>query len=570
MPDLSAHHYYVNDDADPVEITDRIQFDSWELTEHAEESSVGTSSIIVDDPDMDLDEIRGHRTYYVIEDASGDDEMVYLGFFADQTIERGMYRVGREWHINVVDANSVIDKRIMTGSSSNRPAETDVERILWLITTSEGHGLDHTSAWVSTANPVNMDACDYRGQRLSNVIDDCAQASGKNHYAFWDDDYVNLWYGAQDLTTRSSTLSLSNDLAEIDGETIFAISEDTKLTRDPSRVYSGVYLPYDGGAVYKQASFDETIYTWRRDSNMPSLNVKTAAKANARADRYLIDLADQELRIDTTVIVPNTAVNELRAGMRVLFRATHFTDGLDVFTWCLILSRTVKAWTHDQYMVTMTLSPGPPGPSCAVAASTAVGTYITDQPYSTGTYSISLTPGVSSAVMAGFMVENWNIPTASFTSSTGLNDSALSTISEGFFVAGWNHTSGGVLSPSVTYYGGYGNFATEGAVIAALPTSATSPTQVKQGTGAATFDATPAVGSLIAVVLFGHGYGVFDHPESPADGWTLLQRIDWKLDFAAFCMGIWVRCYQDGDTLTYGNTTGTGGKEILLAEWPIT
>ena len=356
---MSAHHYYVNDAGDPEEITDRIQFDSWELTEHAEESSVATSSIIIDDPLMDLDEIRGNRGYYVTEDATGSEEMLWYGYFADQTIERGIYPLGREWHINVVDANALVDKRIMAVTDFNRPAETDVERILALLTTTEAyHAIDGTTDWISTANPVDMDACDYRGQRLTNVIDDCAQASGKNHYAFWtDEDGRVLWYGAQDLTTRSSTLYLSNDLAEIDDVTTFAISEDTSLMRDPSRVYSGVYLPYDGGAVYKAATFDETIYTWRRDVSMPTLNVKTAAKANARADRYLIDLSTQELRIHTTVIVPNTLVNELRAGMRVPFRATHFPDGLDLFTWCRILSRTVKAWTHDQYMVTMTLSP---------------------------------------------------------------------------------------------------------------------------------------------------------------------------------------------------------------------
>ncbi len=38
------------------------------------------------------------------------------------------------------------------------------------------------TTYLDTSGPVNMDAVDYRGQYVRDIIDDCAQQSGKNWY----------------------------------------------------------------------------------------------------------------------------------------------------------------------------------------------------------------------------------------------------------------------------------------------------------------------------------------------------------------------------------------------------
>ena len=57
---------------------------------------------------------------------TGSNAVIYVGYTADRGISRGEYRsdTSRVWAINLVDINTVIDRRVMTGSDANRPAET--------------------------------------------------------------------------------------------------------------------------------------------------------------------------------------------------------------------------------------------------------------------------------------------------------------------------------------------------------------------------------------------------------------------------------------------------------------
>lgn len=149
------------------------------------------------------------------------------------------------------------------------------------------------------------------------------------------------------MTTYNSPLSLSNDPADWTDAALLAgsslvwpISADTKLKRDPSRVFSGIYLPYEGGAVFRRRMATATTFT-HRDAIMPSLNVKSSTKAIARAVRYLDQLKDQDERITTTVELPRAIATKLRAGMMVRFKATHF-PGYTSFRYCRVLSCSPK------------------------------------------------------------------------------------------------------------------------------------------------------------------------------------------------------------------------------------
>ena len=367
---MSLTHYFRGDDGVVVEITDNVRLYTFETTMQAEEGSVGTSEVPVDDPSSELT-IGGHRLFYSLEDAAtGSNTVTYVGYTADRNVTRGPYKtdVGREWRVNLVDVNSVLSRRILTGSTANRPAETDVARIQWLAGTEEADIIDDFSM-VDTTGAVMMDAVDYRGQRPDDVLNDCSQQSGKNYFLtnvgtfagnFW------LFYRQASDETYSSPLRLSNSLADVDDAWTFAISEDTKLNRDPSRVYSGIHLPYDGGTVYVTSAATANTFALKgRDASMPAENVKSLARATARANRYLADLDTEEDRITTSYRVPAAKVNFLREGMRVQFKATHL-PGYDSFVWLRCLTRTVKQDSEESYWVTVELSTSDPAPAAPV------------------------------------------------------------------------------------------------------------------------------------------------------------------------------------------------------------
>jgi hypothetical protein len=353
---MTIRVYFRNAAGDIEEITDALAVETLEVSENAEEGSVAISRVALDDPDMTLD-IGGHRLFYIEEDeVYGEEPKIFRGFTADRSYSRGQHPLGREIQAQVADMNVVWQRRVMVGADCKRPAETDVARMQWLVTTAEA-GLIDDDTYLSTASPVNMDKCDYRGQMMGSVADDCAQASGKNWYITHDDVTglgPMIWYGHQALEVYDSPLRLSNVLSEIDDVTTFAISDDTTLQRDPSRVFSGVYLPYDGGAVYRQSADTATAFA-RRDVVMPSANVKSKTKAIARAVRYLADLDEETDRITTAVLLPAAQVNDIRPGMRVQFGASHLPGYEFDYHWVRVLSRTVAYWVPGQYKLTLVL-----------------------------------------------------------------------------------------------------------------------------------------------------------------------------------------------------------------------
>ena len=346
---------YVQSVGSNVDISARIRAYSLDVTSNAEQGSVAFSKLILDDPDGGLN-ITGHRHLYLYETSEGSNRvLVYDGFTADREVTRGAsFRTGsaRQWAVNLVDPNSLISRRIMRGSDANRPAETDVQRIQWLLTTTEFGNVVTTSRYVSTLYPVAMDAVDYRDQSNQQIVDDCSQASGKNFFVFRDEpvDAYGLFYDFPGSSAYRSTIRLSNVLSDIDSTTTFAVSDvDTKLNRDPSRVYSGIVLPYDGGDVYVQDA-NIALAFFHRDTTAPSVNVKTSAKATARANRYLADAASEADVITTSFKVPLAYVNHLMQGMAVQCRFSHL-PGYDTFTWMRVLNRQVVATSEEDYTV---------------------------------------------------------------------------------------------------------------------------------------------------------------------------------------------------------------------------
>jgi hypothetical protein len=360
-----------------IEFTEHVRLYTLDVTENAEEGSVATSNIMVEDPDGTFDFPPLTRIWGVeAEVAQSSNTYVYHGYIASRRIHRGdstLTSSARVWDIEVVDENSILTRRVLSSPNANRPAETDVQRVTWLANEADGQLLIDSTEWLFEASPVAMDAVDYRGQTAQEVLNDCAQASGKNYYAYFKEGTgTGLWYGSPDHTGRVSMVRLTNVLGEVNhDQNIYEISRDTVLERDPSRLLSGLYGQYAEQAVYvrNDAMFR---YIGLRDLPFSWANVKTQAKAIARANRSLADLDSEEDRITTTVIVPAARVNWIKAGYRVRFRAVHL-PGYEDFVWLRVLHRSVvqtsEQLDNGSYTLTLELGTGsiPESPTVAPA-----------------------------------------------------------------------------------------------------------------------------------------------------------------------------------------------------------
>jgi hypothetical protein len=384
---MAPRYFFRNTSGDFQDITDRCRLYQLDVTSNAEETTFGQSTIVVDDPDGTL-VIGGHRGFFIREDtvASSSNQRIYTGYTAERVISRGPFRngLGRIWTVSLVDVNTVIERKVLRGSASRRPAESDVARMQWVEATAAGSLIDD-SLYLSTANPVQMDAVDYRGQRVADVVNDCMQASGKNSFVWVrelgnGDVRFSLFYDYPSANVHLSDVRLSNVLADVesDPENTFAIYDEATLSQDPSRVYSGVYLEYDGGRVYEERQqTEEDFALGGRDAVVPAENVKSQSKATARAQRYLLEMASEEEVVACKFLVPTSYVNRLKEGMLTQFKASHL-PGYEEFTPLRVLNRNVVAVSETHYEIGVELSTSS-GQSvevdCGEYANTPGGTY---------------------------------------------------------------------------------------------------------------------------------------------------------------------------------------------------
>jgi hypothetical protein len=228
---LTLQWYYKNNAGDVVEIANpsRIRRMATEGASSAEEGAVGTWELEIDDPDGDF-YIRGYRIVYAIETEAIADAyhgVIGVWFAGDRNISRlsgqaPEKRTGaaRTWRVQLHDLNTILGWRTNVGSDCNRPAETDLARIAWILSTAETTLISNDTTYIDSTGAVNMDANDFRGQTTRDVIDDCAQDSGRNYGLLWEysgdpDDPVEikLWYKHGASTDNSSTYNLNNNIA---------------------------------------------------------------------------------------------------------------------------------------------------------------------------------------------------------------------------------------------------------------------------------------------------------------------------------------------------------------------
>jgi len=338
----------------------------------AELGSVGIAGIPFDDPAGTLT-VTGWKTF-VVNEGSGPtgQQRLWTGYIADRKYQRAtgtslITGASRLIDTSIVELNTMLSFRLFppTDTAANRPAETDVARLQWLLTTTYLAPAVHDYGFVNTSGGVALDAADYRGQSAYSLLSDCAQASGKNFFIYWDESHsaVGIYYDLDTNSNYTCTLKLSDVLADIDNSTCFAYNKDAYLERDPSRVYSGVQVPYSGPSSPVYVTDSGTAAAFQaRDTTAPNVNTKTSAKATAAGNRYLGSINTEADRITLTVHIPKEKVTLIRAGMRIQLKSSFMPD-LSSFTYCRIMRVEAKQDEETDQFYNLTMELIPPDPA---------------------------------------------------------------------------------------------------------------------------------------------------------------------------------------------------------------
>jgi hypothetical protein len=174
------------------------------------------SGLTLDDPTGSLD-VTPLRAF-AIEEADCSKRRLFSGYVADRSQARGdtahrslILGAARTWDTTLVDYNNTMWQRVIRGSDGNRPAETDVARINWIIGSAYTATVSDAGL-ISSTGPVNMDATDYRGRYPADVAADCGNASQKNYFVYFDEAtwHPAFAYFDPTSTTYTSTLQFSN------------------------------------------------------------------------------------------------------------------------------------------------------------------------------------------------------------------------------------------------------------------------------------------------------------------------------------------------------------------------
>ena len=353
---MTLFYYYGSGDFG----NDRIRLgDGFSFTECAESGVMAMSRIQVDDPAGALD-IVGHHSFHAVETACSWPRLFH-GYFADRSLRRQaslLTGAARVWDCTVYDINAAAQFEVIRGATGKRPAETDTERLAWLLGTSFLGPVSSDDTSVFGAD-VDMDEADYRGQTMVEVLTDCAQESGNNWFIAWDEAIGSpvLHYYDPARAYNTSTIKISNVLGDVNGSTVFAPSADWALNKDPSRVYSGIYYQYGEkySAVYETSPTVLGNIGHKRETSTQDSAVRTSAGATRRANKWLAEASTEYDTITVTLQkVPPETVNLIRAGQRIQVKATHL-PGYTSYTYLRVVRRTISQDGETQLLYKLEL-----------------------------------------------------------------------------------------------------------------------------------------------------------------------------------------------------------------------
>jgi len=313
-------------------ITHKVAPSGISLTHRADMGEASFGGIPIEDPAASLTMV-GHKTFTVEEDDCAQPRL-FTGWTTERGIgrdlDRGMF-VGpnpRLHDTTIVDINAAFGFRQITGADGNRPDETWIERLTWILESDYlDDAISHSEDFIVT-NTTAMDAADYRGSAPSAVMDDLSDRSGNayTYFLFWDPaaTAITLFFDNPTSFIAASTLSISNVYADVDNATCFAPDSVAKLAREPDQTYSEVVLEYNNGTqkLFRKRPSTETAFI-RRGTTIQRPYTKSVATATSQAEKWLDKHSTEVDRITCSIQVPSSAAGLVQAGQSISVRFSH-------------------------------------------------------------------------------------------------------------------------------------------------------------------------------------------------------------------------------------------------------
>lgn len=336
-----------------------IRLADFDFAEAARNGEVATGGFELDSENAATD-INSHWPIRVRDTAASSND-VFNGYIADKTITRGPFAIDRDrqFDVNTVDLNTLLIDDIITGASGNRPEETDIARVTWLVGTSFLSGMGAT---IGSGGSTTLETADFRTQTPLDLLTQAAETAGKLFFVYWDfaTEAPKLFY---DLATASNFITsskISTYLADGSNPTTHHPRKESLVRNlDGGRIYSELLFKYDGGSVTVTNTATASNYRNRKTVIYDNF-VKSSAQATRKANQYLNTVSTPEDVITLDVDLTAAQVNEFRAGQLMQIKAPHL--GLPTFVDRRIVRTSKKPRVggsspdSEDYTVTMELS----------------------------------------------------------------------------------------------------------------------------------------------------------------------------------------------------------------------
>lgn len=319
----------------------------------AADGTMAQGAIILDDPEGNI-ELRTWMPV-IVEESACSQPRLFTGYIASFVEKRGRYTQGpgREIDITLNDQNVLLSLRIGTDGTTDRPAETDTERLAWLIDSAILDGIVFDTGFITGADR-HFDAANLHGKTASEILIELAGPRGQIFFAFWDptEDKVGLFYDQPTAVTFTSILSFSNVPGEYDATltdteaTVYAPRLDEERTVTGEDVYGNIRYQYKGGVYYAPNPTTQSTYfpspLLTRGINIENDTVGSPTTAKTFGDRLLQGpYASERSTIAFSSIVPAFQVGHILAGQRVQLHFSHITGFQDDFVFTRVETLTV-------------------------------------------------------------------------------------------------------------------------------------------------------------------------------------------------------------------------------------
>jgi hypothetical protein len=334
-----------------VAITNRVNFlkEGGSFVTSAFRTEYGSGGIRIEDPAGNLN-IAGWETFWV-DDMDATPTRVWQGYIYDKTLERGELPpvgVNRVHDCEIIDLNAALQFQVLHSNDAKRPAETDVAKVNWLMTseaiTGYGSNLLVDGGLISSADPVDFLAVDTRRSYANAVLRTLCEIAQKNAFAYVDEytGLAALFYDKDESAVFESDIRISNVIADEDGVTTFYPSLDASLLQSGADRYGGVLFTWQGEDIYVQSPATVTAMSFSRDAVVADeKQIGDAATAETEAQSFLNTHAGENGTIRVTIYMPSASVNQLVAGHRMQVKFTHL-PGFETFTWTRVRRRGVR------------------------------------------------------------------------------------------------------------------------------------------------------------------------------------------------------------------------------------